>query len=78
MKYIRPVWILTELELKRSMDKVWAHKSEKWGVSGYKETWLEKCVEQTVTAKSGLTRISNLVQSGIFSGAYIFKVFETL
>lgn len=39
---------------------------------------MEKCEEQTVMAKSGLARISNLIQSGIFPGAYIFKVQETL
>lgn len=35
-------------------------------------------MEQTVMAKSGLTRISNLIQSGIFAGAHIFKVQENL
>lgn len=55
-----------------------ASKSEKRGVSSYKETWVEKHVEQTVMAKSGLTRISNLIQFGIFTGAYIFKIQETL
>lgn len=45
----------TCLNLKKiGIKKVWmecASKSEKLEVSDYKETWLEKCVEQTLMAK---------------------------